>query len=355
MSLKLAYMQGDGIGPEIMTATLNVLNALDHLYDLGLVLYEHEIGLKAICRQGASISREVLDACLEVDGIIMGPVDTYAYPPVEEGGVNPSAYMRKSLDLFANIRPSRVYPDVPSAAKEMNLVIVRENTEGFYADRNMYFGLGEFMPTENLALSVRKISREGSIRIAENAFELAMIRRRKVTVVHKANVLKVSDGLFLNCVREVAEQYPNVVLEEELVDAMAAHLIRTPERFDVIVTTNMYGDILSDEAAELSGGLGLGGSVNAGEKYIVAQAAHGAAPNIAGQNIANPSALMSSVALLLTWIDKRDNKPILKEASLALESALASALSDPLIRTQDLGGSGTTEKFCEAVSNILTR
>ena len=346
-------MEGDGIGPEIMSATLTALQTLNSRFNLAMEFNEEIIGLKAISKTGFSISEVTLDTCRGVDGIIMGPVDSYAYPDASNGGINPSAYMRKSLDLYANLRPSRVRSGVPSVAKKMDLLIVRENTEGFYSDRNMFAGPGEFMPTENIALSLRKISREGSLRIARQAFKVAMERKQRVTVVHKANVLKVSDGLFLSCVEEVGREFPSVKLDEELVDAMAAHLIRTPERFDVILTTNMYGDILSDEAAELSGGLGLGGSINAGEKYAVAQAAHGAAPDLMGKNIANPSALMSSAALLLMWLGKRDNKPILKRAGLELEEAVDKALLDSQARTPDLGGAGTTEKFGILVSKFL--
>ena len=216
------------------------------------------VGLPALEAGGSTLSDDLLDRIRAAEGTILGPCDTYAYPPKQEGGVNPSATIRKELDLFANIRPSRSRKGVPSAAAGMDLVMARENTEGFYADRNMFQGSGEFMPTEDVALAVRKITREGSRRIARVAFDLAQGRRGKVTMVHKANVLKVSDGLFRDTVREVAKSHPEVELDEVLIDAMAALLVRTPEAFDVVLTTNMFGDILSDEAAELSGGLGLG-------------------------------------------------------------------------------------------------
>ena len=188
------------------------------------------------------------------------------------------------------------------ANKEMDLVIVRENTEGFYADRNMFFGNGEFMPTEDVALAVRKISVKGCCRIAKAAFEIATKRRKKVTAVHKANVMRISDGLFLREVHKVAEDYPQVKLDEMIVDAMAAMLVRDPARFDVIVTTNMFGDILSDEASEISGSLGLGGSLNAGDGVAMGQPQHGSAPDIAGKGIANPVSLMLSASMLLDWM-----------------------------------------------------
>ena len=216
---------------------------------------------------------------------MLGPVSHNDYPPAAQGGLNPSGELRKRLDLFANIRPART-PDgfSPRCGARVDLVIVRENTEGFYADRNMFAGSGELMPTPDLALAIRKVTRAGSTRIAQAAFELAMRRpRRKLTAVHKANVLRVSDGLFLDCVRAVAAGFPAVAYEERIVDAMAALLVRDAGVFDVIVTTNMFGDILSDQASEIAGSLGLGASLNAGADHAVAQAQHGSAPDIAGR------------------------------------------------------------------------
>jgi isocitrate dehydrogenase (NAD+) len=226
----------------------------------------------------------------------------------------------------------------------MDLVIVRENTEGFYADRNMHDGIGEFMPTEDLALSVRKISAKGSRRIARTAFELARSRRRKVTAVHKLNVLRMTEGLFLREVREVARLFPDVTLEEQLVDSMAAMLVRDAARFDVIVTTNMYGDILSDEAAELSGSLGIAASINAGNAHCMAQAQHGSAPDIAGKDQANPASLVLSAGMLLGWLGRRHGEEALLAAEQVIERAVDAVLRDPDTRTRDLGGSlGTRE------------
>ncbi|HEX9568252.1 MAG TPA: isocitrate/isopropylmalate dehydrogenase family protein [Rhodospirillales bacterium] len=351
--MRILILPGDGIGPEIMAATRRALDALNGRLGLGLKFEERAIGLAAHAKEGSTLSDKTLAAVEAADGAILGPCDTYAYPPKEKGGVNPSATMRKLFDLYANIRPSRARPGVPAKAPDMDLVVARENTEGFYADRNMFSGSGEFMPTEDVALAVRKITVAGSRRIAKAAFELARARRKKVTAVHKANVLKVSDGLFLKQVREVAKAYPDVALDEVLIDAMAALLIRTPAAFDVIVTTNMYGDILSDEAAELSGGLGLGGSVNAGDRHGIAQAAHGAAPDIAGRGIANPTALMVSAAMLLEWLGARHKRNALTEAAGVLQNAVDKALDDPANRTPDLGGKATTAKLGEAVARVI--
>lgn len=251
------------------------------------------------------------------------------------------------------MRPCRSRSDLTILRKPMDLVIVRENTEGFYSDRNMFAGSGEFMPTEDIALSVRKITAHASARVARAAFELARGRRNKVTAVHKANVVKLSDGLFLREVRRVARDYPDVQLDELIVDAAAALLVRTPERFDVIVTTNMFGDILSDEASELSGSLGLGGAINVGDRFCVAQAQHGSAPDIAGQDIANPTSLILSAAMLLDWRGRRDGDSKLVQAARLVASAVDRVIADPHTRTRDIGGSLGTDAFTAAVCSAI--
>ena len=353
--MKILILPGDGIGPEIMAATGAALEALNDTHGLKLAFEERVIGLASLETEGSTLPDAVIEAIEAADGTVLGPVHTVAYPPASEGGVNPSATMRKRFDLYANIRPSRARPGVPAMTPKMDLVIARENTEGFYADRNMFQGKAEFMPTEGVALSVRKITVQGSRRIAESAFDLAGRRRNKVTVVHKANVLKVSDGLFRDTVREVAKSHPEVELDEVLIDAMAALLVRTPEAFDVVLTTNMFGDILSDEAAELSGGLGLGGSLNAGDDHAIAQAAHGSAPDIAGLGIANPTALMVSVAMLLEWLGAGHGRDDLSAAAAAFNAAVDAVLADPANHTPDLGGSAKTADIGRAVADAISK
>ena len=353
--MKILILPGDGIGPEIMAATGAALEALNDTHGLKLAFEERVIGLASLETEGSTLPDAVIEAIEAADGTVVGPVHTVAYPPASEGGVNPSATMRKRFDLYANIRPSRARPGVPAMTPKMDLVIARENNEGFYADRNMFQGTAEFMPTESVALSVRKITVQGSRRIAESAFDLAGRRRNKVTVVHKANVLKVSDGLFRDTVREVAKSHPEVELDEVLIDAMAALLVRTPEAFDVVLTTNMFGDILSDEAAELSGGLGLGGSLNAGDDHAIAQAAHGSAPDIAGQGIANPTALMVSVAMLLEWLGAGHGRDDLSAAAAAFNAAVDAVLADPANHTPDLGGSAKTADIGRAVADAISK
>ncbi len=350
----ILVLEGDGIGPEITAATLTVLRAADRVFALDLSFEQATIGWAAHKRDGTTFPSSVLERAKAADGILLGPVSHNEYPPVAEGGLNPSGELRKRLDLYANIRPARSRPGFPPrCGKPVDLVIVRENTEGFYADRSMFIGPGEFMPTPDLALAVRKVTREGSTRIAEAAFKLAMQRRRKVTSVHKSNVLRVSDGLYLECSRAVAARYPDVQYEERIVDAMAALLVRDAGRFDVIVSTNMFGDILSDEAAEISGSLGLAASLNAGADHAVAQAQHGSAPDIAGKNIANPSSLIGSAAMLLAWLGERRANDKLVQAAQSIESALDKAIADPASRTPDMGGSLGTDAFAQRVAQAL--
>lgn len=345
--IKLMVLQGDGIGPEITAATLKVLEAVGERLDLKFAFEAFPIGFEALKLEGTTFPLRIMDAIADIDGVILGPVSHNDYPPAEEGGLNPSGELRKRLVLYANIRPALSRPGfAPPCGSPVDLVIVRENTEGFYADRSMFMGSGEFMPTPDIAMSFRKITREGSTRIAVSAFELAMRRpRRKVTAVHKANVLRIGDGLFLECVRKVAENYPEVEYEERIVDAVAALLIRDASQFDVVVTTNMFGDILSDQASELSGSLGLAASLNSGAEMSVAQAQHGSAPDIAGQDIANPSSLVGSAAMLLGWLGDRRGDPRLNDAAALIDAALSQVISNPDQRTRDLGGDIGTEAF----------
>jgi len=355
--VNLVVLPGDGIGPDIVDATLRVLETVARVVSLDLAFDVRSIGQASLRSAGTTLPSSVLDACSRADGIVLGPVSTAEYPPRAEGGINVSAELRIELDLFANVRPSRTRDGLAHWGRTpMDLVIVRENTEGFYADRNMHRGSGELMPTPDLALSIRKISAPASARIARAAFELAAARRRHVTAVHKSNVLAVTEGLFLREVRAVATDHPHVTYDEQLVDSMAALLVRDAARFDVIVTTNMFGDILSDEAAELSGSLGLAASINAGERHCMAQAQHGSAPDIQGQDKANPISLILSAAMLLDWLGRRHHDESLVAAARIIETSVDAALRNPATRTFDLGGPlGTTAFTAELCGDIGRR
>ena len=349
--LRLCVLNGDGISSEIVAASLSVLRAAAAKWQFECAFDEVEVGLGPLKTLGTTFPESAFEAAKAADGVILGPVSHNDYPPADKGGINPSGALRKRLDLFANIRPAKTREGFPArCGKPVDLVVVRENTEGFYADRNMFAGSGEFMPTPDLALAVRKITRHASTRIAEQAFRLAMARRKHVTVVHKANVLRVSDGLFLECTRAVAARFPQVKCEEKIIDAMAALLVRDASQFDVIVTTNMFGDILSDEASEISGSLGLAESLNSGTEHAMAQAQHGSAPDIAGQDKANPTSLIGSAAMLLAWLGARRDDARLTQAAEGIERALDAVIAVPECRTGDLGGPLGTRAFGERVA-----
>ncbi|MGI9522202.1 MAG: isocitrate/isopropylmalate dehydrogenase family protein [Hyphomicrobiaceae bacterium] len=355
--MRLIVLPGDGIGPEITAAALKVAKAASSRFGLDLAFDFEEVGFVSLEKHGTTLRQEVLDRAREYDGIILGTQSHAEYPTPENGGRNISASFRVGLNLFANIRPARTRPGVPHNMREdrsMDLVVMREATEGFYADRNMTRGWGECMPSPDMALSTRKITRHASENIARASFELALTRRKKVTAIHKANCFLMTDGLFLEAVRDVAKDYPDVELEDLLVDASTAHLVKSPERFDVLCCTNFFGDILSDLASELSGGLGLAGSVNASATHCCAQAQHGSAPDIAGRNIANPTSMILSVAMLLNWMGTRYSRNQFLSAAVAIENAIDSALADPQVRTQDLGGNMTCSDFGSHIARLVS-
>ncbi|WP_299475464.1 isocitrate/isopropylmalate dehydrogenase family protein [uncultured Roseibium sp.] len=355
--MKIMTLPCDGIGPEIMSATLEVVEAANRRFNLDITFQEEQSGFTSLRTHGITLREEVLDrARTEFDGVILGTQSHMDYPPVAEGGRNVSAGFRIGLDLYANVRPARSRSFIPNKAPGMDLVIMREATEGFYPDRNMYKGVGEMMPDPDMALSVRKITRHGSMRICREAFKLAMQRKKKLAAIHKANSFLMTDGLFLECFRDVAKDFPEVETEELIVDAFAALLVRKPETYDVVVATNFYGDILSDLASELSGSLGLAGSINANAEtgLCCAQAQHGSAPDIAGQNVANPTSLILSAAMMLTWLGERRSNQELMEAGRTISDAVDAVINDPAKRTRDLGGTVNCDVFGKHVADEVT-
>jgi 3-isopropylmalate dehydrogenase len=340
--MQIVVLPGDGIGPEITAATTGVLRAASERFQLNLRLEEHAVGHASLKQFGTTVRPELLDTVRAADGLILGPTATFDFKDEAHGEINPSRHFRKSLDLYANVRPARTYEGRPGRCGDFDLVVVRENTEGFYSDRNMEQGNGELLVTPDVVISLRRITLKCCERIAHAACRLAMKRRRRLTVVHKANVLKIGDGMFLDACRKTAKAYPGLAVDDILVDAMMAHVVRSPDRFDVVVATNMFGDILSDLTAELSGSLGLGGSLNVGDHHAMAQAAHGSAPDIAGQDIANPASLILSAALLLAWHGETSGAVRYAEAGRAIEAAVAKAIGEGSA-TRDVGGRlGTT-------------
>ncbi|MBF6029826.1 isocitrate/isopropylmalate dehydrogenase family protein [Pseudomonas sp. P115] len=354
--MRVLVLPGDGIGPEIVDAAMAVVRAANDTFQLGLSFDYDDVGFVSLEKHGTTLRDSVLEKAKTYDGIILGTQSHADYPAPENGGRNVSAGFRTGLDLYANVRPARTRAFIESnmkPGKRMDLVIMREATEGFYPDRNMSRGWGEVMPSPDMALSTRKITRQCSERIARRAFELAMQRRKKVTAIHKANSFHMTDGLFLECVRHVAKDFPEVQLDDLLVDAATAHLVRNPEQFDVVVATNFYGDILSDLASELSGSLGLAGSIMASDTHCCAQAQHGSAPGIAGQDKANPVSMILSVAMLLQWLGEHHSRSALNDAGRAMAAAVDTVLENPATRTADLGGAMGCQAFGAAVAHVI--
>jgi 3-isopropylmalate dehydrogenase len=350
--MRIVVLPGDGIGPEIAAATLGVLRAASERFQLNVEIEQHPVGHASLQQFGATVRPGLLEIVRSADGLILGPAATFDFKDEQSGEINPSKYFRKNLDLFANVRPARTYPGLHNRIGAFDLVVVRENTEGFYADRNMEQGNSELLVTPDVVISLRRITRHCCERIARAACQLAMRRNKHLTIVHKANVLKIGDGMFLDICRETARAYPGLVVDDILVDAMMAHVVRQPDRFDVIVATNMFGDILSDLTAELSGSLGLGGSLNVGASHAMAQAAHGSAPDIAGRDIANPFSLILSTALLLAWHGERTSAARYEQAARAIENAVAAAIQGGRA-TRDVGGNLGTAATGQAIVEIL--
>lgn len=353
--MNLLVLPGDDIGPEITAAALSIVRRVDEMFSLGLAIERQDVGMASYRASGTTLPERVIEAALAADAVILGPCGMTDYPPSAAGGINVPGTIRKRLDLYANIRPARSRPGLPHARPGLDCLIVRENTEGFYSDRNMFMGSGEFMPTPDVALSVRKITAPASRRIARVAFQYAARRRKHVTAVGKRHVLQMSDGLFIREAQAVAAQHPDIAWREMDIDAMAADLYSRPERHDVILITNMFGDILSNAAVAMSGSLGLAAALNAGDAHAVANAGHGSAPDIAGKDLANPTGLILSCAMLLDWLGQRHQHESYARAARAIESAVDAALAVPANRTADLGGECGTHRFADAVMHHLEK
>ncbi|MGA9870177.1 MAG: isocitrate/isopropylmalate family dehydrogenase [Rhodococcus sp. (in: high G+C Gram-positive bacteria)] len=348
-TVRIGALIGDGIGHEIVPATMRLVEtALSAVHAPSAEWVELPFGADAIDSHGSPIPGITLNALESLSAWILGPHDSASYPEPFASGLTPGGVVRKKFDLFANIRPAAAHPGVRAMSPTMDLVIVRENTEGFYADRNMFVGSGEFMPTPDVALAVGVFTRTACERIAREAFTLALTRRRRVTVVHKTNVLTLTTGLFLEACRSVAEDFPTVTVDDEHIDALTAHLVRRGGDFDVIVAENMFGDILSDLAGELSGSLGMAPSLNSSATQAMAQAAHGSAPDIAGNNRANPTALFLSAAMLLDWLTAHDGDARFSDAAERIRHAVRGTLESG-VATADLGGQASTSEFTETV------
>jgi 3-isopropylmalate dehydrogenase len=338
----IGILNGDDIGHEIVPAAVEVTRAAAAKAGLLIDWRPMPIGRSALETHGSTFPDGTLEALSAMDGFILGPIGHQAYPKVP-GAVNPHPILRKRLNLFANVRPTRSYPGLGAIHEDIDLVIVRENNEGFQPDRNVVAGSGEFRPTEDMTISVRVITRVGSARVARVALEIAQQRRKRLTLVHKDTVFKLGCGMFVEECRRVAREFPEVAVDEVIVDTMAMRLVRDPQTFDVVVTTNMFGDILTDEAAGLVGGLGMAPGLCIGDGNLaMAQATHGSAPDIAGKGIANPYAMVESTRMMIEWLGhNRKVEQAIRTAAL-MEGAITAALADPATRTRDIKGNGNT-------------
>ncbi|KEJ03382.1 isocitrate/isopropylmalate dehydrogenase family protein [Clostridium botulinum] len=332
MKHNITLIPGDGIGPEVTEAARKVIDAVGADINWHVV----EAGEKVLDQYGTPLPDYVLDSIKDTKVALKGPVTT----PVGKGFRSVNVTLRKSLNLYANIRPVKSYKGIKSRYENVDLIIVRENTEDLYA------GI-EHMIGDDIAESIKVITKKASDRIVDYAFNMARKENRnKVTAVHKANIMKLSDGLFLNCAKEVASKNKDIDFEDVIVDAMAMKLVLNPEKYDVLVMPNLYGDILSDMAAGLVGGLGLLPGANIGYEGAVFEAAHGAAPDIAGKNKANPTACILSGAMMLNYIGEN-------EKAKKIENAIEKVFVEGKCLTEDLGGSSTTEEFTKAIIENL--
>ncbi|MDD9207819.1 isocitrate/isopropylmalate family dehydrogenase [Georgenia sp. 10Sc9-8] len=343
-AVQCGVLLGDGIGPEIVPVAQKVLTAAAEAAG-GAVEFVHlPVGFAALDQYGTTFPDAVEEGLRKCDGWLMGPVDTAAYPSPTQGGLNPSGECRKRFQLTSNVRPARALPGVSCRFPELDCVVVRENTEGFYADRSLLSGTGELPLREGLALAVGVFSAERITEAMTEAMTIARGRRGRVALAHKANVLPATMGLYLRTARAMAAERPDITFESYHLDALAAKIVEDPEEFDVIVAENLGGDVLSDLTAGMVGGLGLAPSLNVGAEFAMAQAVHGSAPQIAGRGIANPSALVLSTAMLLRWWAQRGVASWGAAAATNIENALAEALASG-DKTPDLGGEASTEEF----------
>ncbi|ABK77245.1 isocitrate/isopropylmalate dehydrogenase [Cenarchaeum symbiosum A] len=330
---RIALIEGDGIGPEISRSVTDVLGALK---EPKLSIERFDAGDRALKEHGTALPPETIRGVEESDACLKAPVG--------ESAADVIVALRRRLDLYANVRPAKSHPGMPAIRDDIDLLIARENTEDLYTGNEFFI--------DGAAVALRTITERASERIARYALKAAMTRRRKVTCVHKANVMRVTDGLFASTCRRVAAEYPDVEFGEMYVDACAMNLIRRPEWFDVIVTTNLFGDILSDESSQAAGGLGMAPAGNIGDKFAIFEPVHGAAFDIAGKNEANPSSFLLSAAMMLGWLGGRNDDATCLVAATRLNAAVYGAVKEG-IKTKDMGGSAGTDKFTAEIISRL--
>lgn len=334
----ISLITGDGIGPELSESVISVLNTIQDKFDLKFDIAKLSAGDLALEETGKALPAETVESIKRSDACLKAPVG--------ESAADVIVVLRRMLDLYANIRPAKSYPHMPALRDDIDMVIVRENTEDLYTGKE--FSLGDS------SVALRIISEKASKRIARYAFEISRQRNsmRKVTCVHKSNVMRITDGMFAKACTDVSKDYPDIAFEEMYVDACAMNLIRQPDQFDVIVTTNLFGDILSDESSQVVGGLGMAPAANIGDDFALFEPVHGAAFDIAGKNIANPSSFLLSIKMMLDWLGNKHGDSKCIEVGQKLESTIFDLVKTG-IKTRDIGGDKSTTEFTKQITDNL--
>ncbi len=352
--MKIGILLGDDIGHEVVPECVKVMKAAASRTGLVIDWQELPIGRNGHEQHGNTLPAITEAALKNLDGWIMGPIGHAAYPRNDPTWVMPP--VRKRFELFAAVRPSRSYPGVASIHKDVDIVFLRELTEGMLYSETVVAGAPEFRPNDDITVAMRVITRKGSSRVAREAFEIARTRqRKKVTAAHKEPVYRLACGMFAEECRKVAREYPDVTFEEVMVDTIAMKLVMKPQQYDVVVTTNQFGDILTDDGAGLVGGLGLAPGLCVGERQAMAQATHGSAPDIAGSNIANPYAMIMSGQMLLAWLGRKHGEPKATAAAACIQGAVDATVVAGDNLTRDLGGKAGTRDMGDAIAAAAMR
>ena len=347
--MKIGILLGDDIGLEVVPEAVKVMKAAASRAGLAIDWQPLPIGKAGHEMEGNTLPPTTEAALWKLDGWIMGPIGHAAYPRNDATWVMPP--VRKKYELFAAIRPSRSYPSVKSIHKDVDIVFLRELSEGMLYSETVVAGAPEFRPNDDITVAMRVITRKGSNRVAREAFEIARTRpRKKVTAAHKEPVYRLACGMFAEECRKVARDYPDVTFEEAMIDTISMKLVMAPQQYDVVVTSNQFGDILTDIGAGLVGGLGLAPGLCVGEKQAMAQATHGSAPDIAGRNIANPYAMIASAQMLLAFLGRKHNEPKATAAAGYMQAAIDKVITEAKHLTTDLGGKASTQEMGDAIA-----
>jgi len=347
--LKIGILEGDDIGREVVPEAVKVMKAAAAKTGLQVEWIPLPLGRKAHETHGHTMPDVTVEALKSVDGWLQGPIGHNAYPRNDPTWINPP--LRKKFELFASVKPVKSYPNLPSVHKDVDIVFLREVTEGMQSSSVVFAGSGEFRPNDDISIGMRVVTRKGANRVAREAFEIARTRsRKKVTSVHKEPVFRLVCGMFAEECRKVAQEFPDCTLEEVLVDGFAMKLVMKPQQYDVVVTTNQFGDILTDEGAGIVGGLGLAPGLCVGANQAMAQATHGSAPDIAGQGLANPYAMIMSGQMLFEWLGRKRNNSQAAEAAQRIARSMDRVIAEAKVLTADLGGKASTSQMGDAVA-----